>query len=71
MPVRQVLAHDNVAADRGRVALERGPLVYCLEATDNDGLVNSASVNVKVVSDNVRLYTFKKILYVTLFVGIR
>ncbi|MCA9268740.1 MAG: glycoside hydrolase family 127 protein [Planctomycetales bacterium] len=39
MPIRRVLAHENVAADRGRVALERGPLVYCLEATDNDGSV--------------------------------
>ena len=24
--------------DRGRVAVERGPLVYCAEATDNAGL---------------------------------
>lgn len=39
MPVRRVLAHDNVTADRGRVALERGPIVYCLEATDNGGAV--------------------------------
>jgi DUF1680 family protein len=35
MPVRRVLAHDSVAADRGRVALERGPLVYCAEWPDN------------------------------------
>ena len=37
MPVRRVVAHDSVAADRGRVALERGPLVYCLEWPDVSG----------------------------------
>lgn len=35
MPVEQVTAHPAVAADVGRVALQRGPLVYCLESTDN------------------------------------
>jgi hypothetical protein len=34
MPVRRVLAHDKVLDDRGKVALERGPLVYCLEGPD-------------------------------------
>ncbi len=38
MPVRQVLAHPDVKDDVGRVALERGPLVYCAEWPDNDGL---------------------------------
>jgi hypothetical protein len=35
MPVRRVRAHANVTADRGRVALERGPLVYAAEWVDN------------------------------------
>lgn len=35
MPIRRVLARDEVQDDRGMVALERGPLVYCLEAPDN------------------------------------
>jgi DUF1680 family protein len=39
MPVRRVLAHANVEANQGRVALERGPLVYCAEGVDNDGRV--------------------------------
>lgn len=34
LPVRRVEAHEAVAADRGRVALQRGPLVYCLEWPD-------------------------------------
>ena len=35
MPVRRIKAHDNVAADRGRLAVERGPIVYCAEGVDN------------------------------------
>jgi DUF1680 family protein len=37
--VRRVIAHPAVVTDRGRVALERGPLVYCAEGADNDGKV--------------------------------
>jgi hypothetical protein len=37
MPVRRVLAHEAVEADRSRVALERGPVVYCVEGADHDG----------------------------------
>lgn len=40
MPIRRVLAHPAVQADEGRVALERGPLVYCAEWVDNDGRVS-------------------------------
>lgn len=36
MRPRVVLAHENVEADRGLVAIERGPLVYCAEWADND-----------------------------------
>jgi hypothetical protein len=35
MPVRRVVANEQVAADRGRVALQRGPIVYCAEWPDN------------------------------------
>jgi DUF1680 family protein len=35
MPIRRVLANDHVAADRGRVAIERGPIVYAAEWPDN------------------------------------
>jgi DUF1680 family protein len=42
MPVRRVLSDRRVEACAGRVALERGPLVYCLEGHDNpDGQVMS------------------------------
>ena len=35
MQPRFVRAHEAVEADRGRLAVERGPLVYCAEWTDN------------------------------------
>ncbi len=35
MPVRFVRANGAVTQDLGRVALERGPLVYCFEGVDN------------------------------------
>jgi DUF1680 family protein len=37
MPVRRVLAHPSVEADQGRVALQRGPIVYAAEWPDNPG----------------------------------
>lgn len=37
MPVRRVVSHPSVAANKGKVAIERGPLVYCLEGIDNEG----------------------------------
>ena len=36
MPAERIYAHPEVAADVGRVALKRGPIVYCLEGADND-----------------------------------
>lgn len=39
MPVRRVLADERVEDDRGRVAVERGPLVYCVEGVDHGGSV--------------------------------
>jgi uncharacterized protein len=37
MPVERLEAHPRVTADRGRVALQRGPIVYGFEALDNRG----------------------------------
>ena len=42
MPVRRIVASQQVEADHGRVALQRGPLVYCAEWPDNpDGRVRN------------------------------
>ena len=50
MSVRRVVSHPAVSADRGRVAFERGPIVYCAEAVDNGGQVFNL-----VVPDDARL----------------
>lgn len=39
MPVERVHADPHVKADVGRVAIARGPVVYCLEGADNDAHV--------------------------------
>jgi DUF1680 family protein len=39
MFIERVRAHEKVKADAGRVALERGPIVYCVEGVDHDGRV--------------------------------
>jgi len=41
MDVQTVTAADRVQADRGRIAVERGPLVYCAESMDNDANLNT------------------------------
>lgn len=58
MPVRRVIANDNVEADRGRVALMRGPIVYCVEWPEVEGgkvldlaLADDAELTTKFRSD--------------------
>ena len=36
MPVRYLEAHPYATENTGRVALARGPLLYCAEGTDHD-----------------------------------
>ncbi len=52
MPVRRVLSHEKVEDNAGRVALERGPVVYCTEWVDNDG----KSLDI-ILNDDVELET--------------
>jgi len=37
MPVKRIRAHERLTFDRGRMAVERGPIVYCAEGVDNGG----------------------------------
>jgi len=37
MSVERVVANENVKDDIGKVALQRGPVIYCAEWKDNDG----------------------------------
>jgi len=53
MPVRKVIANDKVKNDQGKVALQRGPVVYCLEDKDNNNgwmFDNFIDANAKVES---------------------
>ncbi|WP_321478926.1 glycoside hydrolase family 127 protein [uncultured Bacteroides sp.] len=47
MEPRTVKANSQVEADRGKISIERGPLVYCAEWPDNDFSVLSILVNQK------------------------
>jgi hypothetical protein len=56
MPVRRVVARDEVAEDRGAAAIQRGPIVYCLEAVDNKGAVS----NLRIPLDAALAYRFDR-----------
>ena len=47
MEPRIIRANEKVEADRGRVAIERGPLVYCAEWADNECDVLGVLLNQK------------------------
>ncbi len=44
MPVRRVISHPQVKENIGKVALERGPLVYCAEWPDNQENVSNLAL---------------------------
>ncbi|QEL26473.1 glycoside hydrolase family 127 protein [Bosea sp. F3-2] len=48
MDVRALYAHPAVKADLGRVAIARGPLIYCTEEVDN-----GADLNALIVPDDL------------------
>lgn len=53
MEVRRVVANEKLLEDKGRIALERGPIVFCLEGVDNkDGRATSL-----VIPDGEKLST--------------
>ena len=54
MDVHRVVANDKVEDDRGKVSLERGPIVYCMEWVDNQEKVLNS-----VLSDNVKVVAAK------------
>jgi uncharacterized protein len=53
MPARRLAANDAVTEDRGKVAIQRGPLVYCVEWPDVEG----GSVFNLLVPDDAKLKT--------------
>ena len=49
MSIRRVLCHEKVEDNRGKVAFERGPIVYCAEEIDNGENVHNLAVSDNVV----------------------
>ncbi len=61
MSVRRVKANDNVEDDRGKLALERGPVVYCLEGVDqhdstvfNKVITESTPIKIQYLADKLK-----------------
>jgi hypothetical protein len=49
MPVRKVVADERIADDRSKIAIQRGPVIYCAEWPDN----NSGNIlNLVIDKDN-------------------
>lgn len=57
MPVLALHAHPLVQDNAGRVALQRGPLVYCLEGTDNEASLPTLSVTLPLSAQTRQLDT--------------
>ena len=60
MPVRFNTAIDSVEANKGRVAITRGPLVYCAEGVDNSKPVQQYFLEEIPASSAVALETFEE-----------
>ena len=65
MEPRVVTAREEVEADRGRIAIERGPIVYCAEQPDNDfrvsGFLVGEKPDLKVMDGDIVGHPVKKI----------
>lgn len=57
MPLRFSKAIDQVAADRGRISVTRGPLVYCAEGVDNEDRLPNVFITNTSGSVNTSSYT--------------
>ncbi len=66
MEPRIVVANNQIKADECRVAVERGPIVYCAEAVDNEFSIGSVIVgdnpDIKVVSKPEMLYGINQLV---------
>ena len=58
MPVERIYANPKVRMDAGRVALQRGPVVYCLEEVDN-----GKDLNAIMLPKDAELTAVKKTMY--------
>jgi len=57
MPVRRIQANDKVKDDQGKLAIQRGPVVYCIEGID----MGDKHVFNKYIPEDAKFeYTFQK-----------
>lgn len=54
MPVKTISSRKEVSENEGRLAFQRGPLVYCIEGADNNGRA------LNVITDGATLMTLEK-----------
>ncbi len=52
MEIRKIKANEKIADDRGKLAVSRGPVVYCAEWIDNNGKARNIMVDSDVVFEN-------------------
>ena len=52
MEVRTVTANENVKDDIGKIAIQRGPLMYCAEWADNNGKTSNFILPAGTVFNN-------------------
>ena len=63
MPIRAIWAHPAVRDLQGRVALERGPLVYCLEGVDHQGaMLDRIAIDPRSVSNEFQVVRNENLL---------
>jgi hypothetical protein len=53
MPVRKVVADERIKADLGKVAIQRGPVIYCAEWPDN----NTGNVRNLIIEKDSKVFT--------------
>ncbi len=61
MDIHRVESNANVAANQGLVALERGPLVYCVESPDNSNLDLNRMAVEETSAVSVKDYTVNEV----------
>jgi DUF1680 family protein len=47
MEAEWMIAHPHIRADLGKAAIQRGPLVYCVEEVDNEQLLGGLSISLE------------------------
>ena len=51
MPVQAHYSHYEVIGNRGRVAISRGPLIYCAEEADNGGHLDQIAIDPEMTAE--------------------